>query len=78
MILQTHGLAKYGRNLPDVILPDCPNLNLELVKDSWCWWYRKYAPEDISNSPRKTVGLRLHRLQSVCVSDALRISRTQF
>ena len=21
-------------------------LNHELVKDGWCWWYRKYAPGD--------------------------------
>jgi endonuclease YncB( thermonuclease family) len=20
------------------------NLNQELVKQGWCWWYRKYAP----------------------------------
>ena len=22
------------------------NLNQELVKQGWCWWYRKYAPAD--------------------------------
>jgi Staphylococcal nuclease homologue len=22
------------------------NLNQELVKQGWCWWYRKYAPEN--------------------------------
>ena len=22
------------------------NLNQELVKQGWCWWYRKYAPRD--------------------------------
>lgn len=22
------------------------NLNQELVKHGWCWWYRKYAPLD--------------------------------
>ena len=30
----------------DVILPDGINLNHELVKQGWCWWYRKYAPGD--------------------------------
>ena len=44
--LQTHGLDKYGRTLGDVILPDGMNLNQELVKQGWCWWYRKYAPGD--------------------------------
>src|SRR5262249_37981678 len=22
------------------------NVNHELVKEDWCWWYRKYAPGD--------------------------------
>ena len=22
------------------------HVNHALVKDGWCWWYRKYAPED--------------------------------
>jgi micrococcal nuclease len=22
------------------------NVNHTLVKDGWCWWYRKYAPSD--------------------------------
>ena len=44
--LQTHGYDKYKRTLGDVILPDGTNVNQELVKQGWCWWYRKYAPED--------------------------------
>jgi micrococcal nuclease len=44
--LQTHGFDKYGRTLADVLLPDGTNLNHSLVKDGWCWWYRKYAPGD--------------------------------
>jgi micrococcal nuclease len=28
------------------MLPDGMNLNQELVKQGWCWWYRKYAPGD--------------------------------
>ena len=45
--LQTHGKDKYGRILADVFLPDGMNVNHELVKDGWCWWYRKYAPGDV-------------------------------
>jgi hypothetical protein len=26
------------------LLPDETNLNHTLVKEGWCWWYRKYAP----------------------------------
>jgi len=30
-----------------VLLPDDgTNVNHTLVKDGWCWWYRKYAPGD--------------------------------
>jgi endonuclease YncB( thermonuclease family) len=42
--LQTHGYDKYKRTLGDVILPDRMNLHLELVRQGWRWWYRKYAP----------------------------------
>jgi len=44
--LHTHGYDKYQRTLGDVILLDGVNLNQELVKQGWCWWYRKYAPGD--------------------------------
>ena len=27
-------------------LPDGTNVNHTLVKDGWCWWYRKYALGD--------------------------------
>jgi len=45
--LQTFGKDKYGRTIADVFLPpDGINVNRLLVKDGWCWWYRKYAPGD--------------------------------
>jgi len=44
--LQTQGKGKYKRTLADVALPDGVNLNQELVKQGWCWWYRKYGPGD--------------------------------
>jgi micrococcal nuclease len=44
--LQTHGKDKYGRTIADVLLADGTNVNHTLVKDGWCWWYRKYAPND--------------------------------
>ena len=40
------GKDKYGRTIADVLLPDGTNVNHTLVKNGWCWWYRKYAPED--------------------------------
>jgi len=30
-----------------VLLPDGLNLNQELVRQGWCWLYRKYAPGDM-------------------------------
>ena len=44
--LQTFGKDKYGRTIADVLLPDGTNVYHTLVKDGWCWWYRKYAPRD--------------------------------
>ena len=44
--LHTFGKDKYGRTIGDVLLPDGTNVNQELVKKGWCWWYRKYAPGD--------------------------------
>lgn len=42
--LHTFGKDKYGRTIGAVLLPDGMNVNQELVKEGWCWWYRKYAP----------------------------------
>jgi micrococcal nuclease len=44
--IQTHRHDKYKRTIGDVMLPDGMNLNQELAKQGWCWWYRKYAPGD--------------------------------
>ncbi|MEO6307506.1 MAG: thermonuclease family protein [Nitrospiraceae bacterium] len=44
--IQTHGYDKYKRTLGDVILPYGMNLNQELVRQGWCWWYRTYASLD--------------------------------
>lgn len=45
--LQTFGKDKYGRTIADVLLTDGTNVNHELAKNGWCWWYRKYAPGDV-------------------------------
>ena len=34
-----------GRQTAVVILPDGRNLNHEIVKAGFAWWYRKYAPK---------------------------------
>jgi len=40
------GRDKYHRLLGEVVLPDGRLLNRELVREGFCWWYRKYAPEN--------------------------------
>ena len=34
----------FGRTIGEVFLPEGTHVNHALVKDDWCWWYRKYAP----------------------------------
>src|SRR5215467_8063735 len=45
--LETYGLDKYGRTIADVSLPNGVIVNLELVRNGWCWWYQKYAPDNV-------------------------------
>jgi endonuclease YncB( thermonuclease family) len=44
--LQTHGQDRYNRTLADVFLRNGTHVNHTLVKEGWCWWYRKYALGD--------------------------------
>ena len=46
VMIQTHGHDIYTRILGEVILADGMSLNRELVKQGWCWWSRRNAPED--------------------------------
>jgi len=45
--VETHGHDKYQRIIGDVFLLDGSHINRELVAQGWCWWYRKYASEDV-------------------------------
>lgn len=45
--IQTHGVDTYGLTMADVFLPDGMNVNLELVRNGWCWWYQQYAPDNV-------------------------------
>jgi micrococcal nuclease len=46
VLLQTYGRDRSGHILADVRLPDGTHVNHTLVKNGWCWWYRKYAPRN--------------------------------
>jgi micrococcal nuclease len=39
---------RYGRLVGEVILPGGSSLNKELVFVGLAWWYRKYAPNDLT------------------------------
>jgi endonuclease YncB( thermonuclease family) len=39
-------LRPHKHTLRDVLLPDGMNINQKLVKQGWCWLYRRYASED--------------------------------
>ncbi|MBU2548728.1 MAG: thermonuclease family protein [Proteobacteria bacterium] len=44
--IQERDRDRYGRIVADVILPDGKNLNQEIVRAGFAWWYRQYAPGD--------------------------------
>jgi endonuclease YncB( thermonuclease family) len=44
--VQPRGTDRYGRTVAVVLLPDGRNLNHELVRSGYAWWYRTYAPGD--------------------------------
>lgn len=46
--VSTFGLDKYGRTIGDVFLPDGRMLNEELVREGLAWWYREYAPGNVT------------------------------
>ena len=37
--VKDHGRERFGRTIATVLLPDGTNVNHELVKEGWCWWY---------------------------------------
>lgn len=45
--VEPYGKDKYGRVMADVQLADGTNINHELVKEGWCWWSRKHAPDNV-------------------------------
>jgi micrococcal nuclease len=36
----------FRRTITHALLSNGTNVNYTLVKDGWCWWYRKYVPGD--------------------------------
>lgn len=43
--IEVSGHDKYGRTVGDVILPDGRNLNRELVRAGFAWWYKQYSKD---------------------------------
>jgi endonuclease YncB( thermonuclease family) len=44
--VEVKGRDTYDRIIGEVILPDGHNLNHELVRAGFAWWYERYAPND--------------------------------
>ena len=44
--LRVHDVDRYGRQVAEIILPDGRNLNQEIVRAGFAWWYRQYARDD--------------------------------
>ena len=44
--VKPRGQDRYQRTVAEVILPDGRNLNHEIVKAGFAWWFRRYAPGD--------------------------------
>jgi len=43
--VEVKDIDKYGRTVGVVILPDGRNLNRDIVKAGYAWWYRKYSSD---------------------------------
>jgi endonuclease YncB( thermonuclease family) len=43
--VRVRGLDRYGRTIGDVVLPDGRNLNQEVVRAGYAWWYRRYSAD---------------------------------
>ena len=61
--VQADGKDKYDRTLAHIILADGNELNRELVRRGYAWWYRKYSKDEtlggLEASARKNkIGLR--------------------
>src|SRR5215831_10491755 len=57
LTVQPRGLDAYKqKTTADVFLPDDTNVNHELIKDGWCWWYRKCVPGDTTLDSHGRIG----------------------
>src|SRR5688572_1529909 len=44
--VETKGQDRYGRSIGELFLPDGRDLNHEIVKAGFAWWFRRYPPND--------------------------------
>jgi endonuclease YncB( thermonuclease family) len=44
--VKVHDTDRYGRTVAEIILPDGRNLNQEIVRAGFGWWYQQYAKHD--------------------------------
>jgi len=39
--------GKHGLTIADVLVSNGTNVNQKILRDDWCWCYRKYTPGDM-------------------------------
>jgi micrococcal nuclease len=44
--VEVRDVDRYKRTVAEIILPDGRNLNQEIVRAGFAWWYRQYAKHD--------------------------------
>jgi endonuclease YncB( thermonuclease family) len=45
VVVRVRGRDRYGRTIGDVLLLDGRNLNQEVVRAGYAWWYRRYSKD---------------------------------
>src|ERR1700730_8669021 len=47
VMVRVRDIDRYKRTLAEIILPDGRNLNQELVRAGFAWWYQQYARQEL-------------------------------
>ena len=47
VIVRDYGPDRHGRRLAEVVLANGRNVNRELVRLGWAWWFRKYSHDAV-------------------------------
>jgi endonuclease YncB( thermonuclease family) len=78
--IENHGRDTHRRTLGTVFDGDL-NVNQELIKEGWCWWFKKFVPKDqtLSNSNKRRRKLRrgYGQILTLCLHGCIVVSRRE-